>query len=86
MYKLRDAGDLEGARQQMRDVLAVDPVPHHRWIAEGQLAQLDNWKPSKGKATAKRAAGKTEPKSAPPRKASPKKTARKKPPPKKRTR
>jgi DUSAM domain-containing protein len=41
MYRLRDSGDLEGARQQMRDVLAVEIVPHYRDIAEGQLERLD---------------------------------------------
>ncbi len=41
MYRLRDSGDLEGARQQMRDVLSVEVVPHYRDIAEGQLARLD---------------------------------------------
>ena len=41
MYRLRDSGDIEGARQQMRDVLAVESVPHYRDIAEGQLDQLD---------------------------------------------
>ena len=41
MYRLRDSGDLEGARQQMRDVLAVEVVPHYRDIAEGQLERLD---------------------------------------------
>ena len=56
MYRLRDAGDLEGARQQMRDVLAVEVVPFYRWIAEGQLDQLDDWKPPKGKAPARKAA------------------------------
>jgi DUSAM domain-containing protein len=30
MASLRDAGDLEGARQQMRSVLAVEVVPHYR--------------------------------------------------------
>jgi DUSAM domain-containing protein len=40
MYRLRDSGDLEGARQQMRDVLAVEVVPHYRDIAEGQLERL----------------------------------------------
>lgn len=40
MYRLRDKGDLEGARQQMRDVLAVEVVPHYREIAEGQLDDL----------------------------------------------
>lgn len=41
MYRLRDAGDVEGARQQMRDVLAVEVVPHYRDIAEGQLERLN---------------------------------------------
>jgi DUSAM domain-containing protein len=40
MYRLRDKGELEGARQQMRDVLAVEVVPHYREIAEGQLEDL----------------------------------------------
>ncbi len=40
MYELQDAGDLEGARQQMRDVLAVEVVPEYREIAEGELAKL----------------------------------------------
>ena len=41
MYRLRDSGDLEAARQQMRDVLSVEVVPHYRDIAEGQLERLD---------------------------------------------
>ena len=41
MSRLRKKGDIEGARQQMRDVLAVEAVPHYREIAEGQLAELD---------------------------------------------
>lgn len=45
MYRLRDSGDLEGARQQMRDVLAVEVVPLYRDIAEGQLEQLDERSP-----------------------------------------
>ena len=40
MYSLRDARDFEGARQQMRDLLAVEIVPHYRDIAEGQLERL----------------------------------------------
>ncbi len=40
MYRLRDKGDLEAARQQLRDVLAVEVVPHYREIAEGQLDDL----------------------------------------------
>jgi DUSAM domain-containing protein len=42
MYRLRDSGDLEGARQQMRDVLAVEVVPHYRDIAEVSLKALDD--------------------------------------------
>lgn len=42
MYSLRDAGDLEGARQQLRDVLAVEVVPHYRDIAEDALEALDD--------------------------------------------
>ncbi|HYO54314.1 DUSAM domain-containing protein [Archangium sp.] len=42
MTSLRDAGDLEGARQQMRDVLAVEVVPQYRRMAEEQLRGLDN--------------------------------------------
>jgi DUSAM domain-containing protein len=41
MYRLRDAGDLDGARQQMRDVLAVEIVPHYRDIAETSLEALE---------------------------------------------
>jgi DUSAM domain-containing protein len=40
MYSLRDAHDLEGARQEMRDLLAVEVVPHYRNIAKGQLRKL----------------------------------------------
>jgi len=42
MTSLRDSGDLEGARQQMRDVLAVEVVPQYRQMAEEQLRGLDN--------------------------------------------
>ena len=41
MYRLEEKGDLEGACQQMRDVLAVEIVPHIRDIAEGELERLD---------------------------------------------
>jgi DUSAM domain-containing protein len=41
MSRLRKKGDIEGARQQMREVLAVETVPYYREIAEGQLATLD---------------------------------------------
>ncbi|ATB34172.1 DUSAM domain-containing protein [Melittangium boletus] len=42
MTSLRDAGNLEGARQQMRDVLAVEIVPQYRRMAEEQLKGLDS--------------------------------------------
>ncbi len=42
MTSLRDAGDIEGARQQMRDVLAVEVVPQYRRMAEEQLKGLDS--------------------------------------------
>jgi DUSAM domain-containing protein len=42
MYRLRDAGDLEGARLQMREVLAVEVVPHYRDIAATSLKSLDD--------------------------------------------
>jgi len=45
MTSLRDAGDLEGARQQMRDVLAVELVPQYRRMAEEQLRGLDSLSP-----------------------------------------
>jgi DUSAM domain-containing protein len=41
MSELRDAGDLEGARQQLRDWLAVEVVPRFRRAAEENLAGLD---------------------------------------------
>jgi hypothetical protein len=68
MYKLRDAGDLDGARREMRQVLTVLVVPHHRWIAEGQLERLDDWKPSEGR-RAKEMPGKAkQPRASKPRK------------------
>ena len=42
MTSLRDSGDVEGARQQMRDVLAVEIVPQYRRMAEEQLRGLDS--------------------------------------------
>jgi DUSAM domain-containing protein len=42
MTSLRDAGDVDGARQQMRDVLAVEVVPLYREMAEEQLRGLDS--------------------------------------------
>jgi len=41
MMSLRDSGDFEGARQQMRDVLAVEVIPIFRRAAEENLASLD---------------------------------------------
>ncbi|WP_225412831.1 DUSAM domain-containing protein [Stigmatella hybrida] len=41
MYRLRDSGSLDAARQLIRDLLAVEVVPLYRDIAEGQLEQLD---------------------------------------------
>jgi DUSAM domain-containing protein len=41
MTSLRDAGDLEGARQQMLDVLSVEVVPQYRQMAEENLVGLD---------------------------------------------
>ncbi|MDY7230163.1 DUSAM domain-containing protein [Hyalangium rubrum] len=46
MTELRDAGDLEGARQQVRDWLAVEVVPRFRRAAEEQLAYLDSLSPA----------------------------------------
>jgi DUSAM domain-containing protein len=46
MMALRDAGDLEGARQQMRDLLAVEVVPVYRRAAEENLAGLDEPPPT----------------------------------------
>ncbi len=42
MTSLRDSGDIAGARQQMRDVLAVEVVPRFRQAAEEQLKGLDS--------------------------------------------
>jgi DUSAM domain-containing protein len=39
-YDLRDAGDLDGAQQLMRDVLAVEVVPFYREQAEIALRKL----------------------------------------------
>lgn len=46
MTELRDAGDLEGARQQIRDWLAVEVVPRYRRAAEEQLVGLDEPPPA----------------------------------------
>lgn len=44
MYRLRDAGDIVGARRQMEEVLAVEVVPLYRKMAEGELAKLGELK------------------------------------------
>jgi DUSAM domain-containing protein len=41
MYRLQEKGDLDGARQQMRDVLAVEVVPLYREVAEGEIKKLN---------------------------------------------
>ena len=41
MYQLQEKGNLDGARQQMRDVLAVEVVPLYREVAEGEIAKLN---------------------------------------------
>ncbi|MFL5346194.1 MAG: DUSAM domain-containing protein [Hyalangium sp.] len=46
MMALRDAGDLDGARQQMRDLLAVEVVPLCRRAAEENLARMDEPPPA----------------------------------------
>ncbi|AEI62614.1 DUSAM domain-containing protein [Corallococcus macrosporus] len=40
--RYRLAGDFDSARQEMRNVLAVEVVPHYRKIAESQLKGLDD--------------------------------------------
>jgi len=46
MIRCQEAGDLEGARQQMRDVLAVEVVPLYRRAAEENLAGLNEPPPA----------------------------------------
>ncbi|ADO69002.1 DUSAM domain-containing protein [Stigmatella aurantiaca] len=46
MTELQDAGDVEGARQQIRDWLAVEVVPRFRRAAEEQLTYLDSLPPA----------------------------------------
>ncbi len=41
MIRCQEAGDLEGARQQMREVLAVEVVPQYRRMAEENLTGLN---------------------------------------------
>ncbi|WP_141617281.1 DUSAM domain-containing protein [Myxococcus sp. AB036A] len=40
MYQYKRAGDFDSAGQEVRNVLAVEVVPHHRAIAQGQLECL----------------------------------------------
>ncbi|NVJ04664.1 DUSAM domain-containing protein [Myxococcus sp. AM001] len=42
MYKHKQAGDFDSARQEMRDVLAVEVVPLYRETAQGQLEDLED--------------------------------------------
>lgn len=42
MYQHKRAGDLDSARQEMRDVLAAEVVPHYRAVAQGQLDLLED--------------------------------------------
>ncbi len=44
MYRLIEVGDIEGARKQMEDVLAVEVVPLYRNIASGELEKLEELK------------------------------------------
>ncbi|HYH96445.1 DUF2379 family protein [Hyalangium sp.] len=46
MMCLRDTGNLEGARQQIRDVLAVEVIPKFRREAEELRAGLDKPPPA----------------------------------------
>ncbi|QRK06983.1 DUSAM domain-containing protein [Archangium violaceum] len=41
MYQFRDRGDFDGARQQMRDVLAVEVVPLYRDVAVKEIEKLN---------------------------------------------
>ena len=40
MYRHQKAGDFDRARQEMRDVLAVEVVPRYRETAQGQLDDM----------------------------------------------
>ncbi|MCP3169981.1 DUSAM domain-containing protein [Myxococcus qinghaiensis] len=40
MYQYKDKGDFGRARQEMRDVLKVEVVPHYRALAEGQFEDM----------------------------------------------
>ncbi|WP_434345651.1 DUSAM domain-containing protein [Myxococcus virescens] len=50
MYQHKDKGDFVSARQEMRDVLAVEVVPHYRAIAQGQLEAMAD-EPQQGERT-----------------------------------
>ncbi|QSQ23257.1 DUSAM domain-containing protein [Pyxidicoccus parkwayensis] len=40
MHRHRNAGDFDSARQEMRDVLAVEVVPYYRLLAQEQLDDM----------------------------------------------
>ncbi|GHG84144.1 DUSAM domain-containing protein [Comamonas sp. JC664] len=40
MYRHQKAGDFDSARQEMRDVLAVEVVPRYRETAQGQIEDM----------------------------------------------
>jgi DUSAM domain-containing protein len=40
MWRLQASGDLDGARQEMRDVMAVEVVPYYRVLAQEQLDDM----------------------------------------------
>ncbi|AEI62147.1 hypothetical protein LILAB_01075 [Corallococcus macrosporus] len=40
--RCRVAGDIDGARQLLNDVLAVEVVPHYQDILRANLAALDD--------------------------------------------
>ncbi|AKQ69951.1 hypothetical protein A176_006863 [Myxococcus hansupus] len=42
MYQHKRAGDLDSARQEMRDVLSAEVVPFYRDVAAGQLEDLED--------------------------------------------
>jgi DUSAM domain-containing protein len=44
-YRMRDVGDIEGARKQLEEVLAVEVVPLYREEAEIVLEKLARLKP-----------------------------------------
>jgi len=40
MWRLQTSGEFDGARQEMRDVLAVEVVPYYRVLAQEQLDDM----------------------------------------------